>query len=284
MKSKIKTFLTTLFVAMVMIISISITRASASEVGDLVKEALVQKNFYHFNRAYGRIMEMPETSEKYNLLNQLQAIQSTVWTDEINKSLAMIADIAKTGSDEVFEEAIMYLINSKLGEVDKKYLLDELTSWGRKLVFTEDFNNALKDLIAAKDKKDIISISNALASISKVKNKLNRDYLMDDLNLLISTIKNIPTELRAMSDGTTIKIQWNPIEGADYYYLYYSTTIDGTYTPYTNNYGIAMGFKWAEKFSVYILDSPIGITEYFKVTAVKNGVESSFSNIASITP
>lgn len=115
MKREIKILLSTVITSLIVIFPATLVMASTSETEDLVKTALNQKTFYHFNSAYAKIMEMPETSEKYKLLNELTPIQGLVWTDEINKSLKMITDFAKTGSAKSYDEVIDYVSNSKLG-------------------------------------------------------------------------------------------------------------------------------------------------------------------------
>lgn len=92
-----------------------------------------------------------------------------------------------------------------------------------------------------------------------------------------------PTNLvaTAISDSA-ISIQWDPISDADYYFVYLCT--DGkTYIPIYNNDLSKWQLKWLPNYSFTLTGISINTTDYFKVTAVKNGVESDYSNVAYAT-
>lgn len=80
-------------------------------------------------------------------------------------------------------------------------------------------------------------------------------------------------------DSQSYDIKWSNVADADYYYVYESTSLNGTYrklSSSTNN------GQWDIR-GVSCSGRTTGVTYYIKVTAVKNGIESSTSNVASIT-
>ena len=99
-------------------------------------------------------------------------------------------------------------------------------------------------------------------------------------NTFLDENPDAPTNLTAFPiSRSEIAVQWDQVAGADYYYLYYSTRPNGTYYPFENNDGTIMELQWYPDFSALLQSLFPGTTRYFKVTAVKNGVESDFSNV-----
>lgn len=91
----------------------------------------------------------------------------------------------------------------------------------------------------------------------------------------------IPTGITAIgSSSSSIHVQWNKVIDADYYYLYYGNTAFGNYTPFVNSDGSKMKLLWYSDYSAALNNITPNTTRYFKVTAVKKGVESDYSNIA----
>jgi len=81
---------------------------------------------------------------------------------------------------------------------------------------------------------------------------------------------------RATTYGS-IKLGWDEVYGADYYNIYWSTTPDGNYTKlYQKAY-------WYKDYCADITDLPVNATRYYKITAVRNGVESDFSEVVFAT-
>lgn len=91
--------------------------------------------------------------------------------------------------------------------------------------------------------------------------------------------------LDGQSDGS-IHLQWNPVDGADYYYMYWNKSIDDVvYIPFTNSDGSKKQYYWQSGYSAAFTKSDIlklNSTVNFVVTAVKNGVESKHSNGVAI--
>lgn len=178
MKIRIKSILA----IMLLCIAMFTTSAGASEeVSKIVDQALVNKTFYHFNTAYDKVINMPETTEKYKYLERLTSIQSIVWTEETSKTLEMLTDLTKSSSARTYDEIEAFVTNSKLGEWDRGYLLGELTSWGRKLVWTEDYISAVDGLINIGSNITEESLANAEKLIENIKNEGNKQYLLEQI-------------------------------------------------------------------------------------------------------
>ena len=95
---------------------------------------------------------------------------------------------------------------------------------------------------------------------------------------------SIPTALTATAvSDSEIQVQWNKVEGAEYYYLYYSDSADGKYYSYADEDGYKIMLDRYPNFSAGIFALDNNTTIYFKVTAIKSGIESDFSNVAYAT-
>lgn len=198
MRKKIKILLTALLVSAAMAYPAVRVNAEEVDVKQMVQEALKNKTFYHFNTAYYKLNGMPDSKEKSELLNELATIQSTVWTSEVQKTLEMLADMTKTASGKTYYEIEHYVTNSKLGEMDKGYLLGELTSWGRKLVWTEEYAKAMQAVIDLNTKPTDEKLENTEKLIASVKNELSNQFLSE----LIQPTKE---KLKAAADLSTMK-------------------------------------------------------------------------------
>lgn len=88
-----------------------------------------------------------------------------------------------------------------------------------------------------------------------------------------STEISAPSNLRASANGNTISLSWNSVSEASRYYVYYSTSSNGswTYLGYTEG-------------TAYTTTAETAGTYYFVVSAVKaDGSEGPYSNAASCT-
>lgn len=90
-----------------------------------------------------------------------------------------------------------------------------------------------------------------------------------------------PTNLVATAiSSSEITIQWDQVNDADYYYFYVS--FDGEqFISLLNSDGSKVQHKWFPGYSYKLHGIEANATRYFKVMAVKNGVESDYSNVAS---
>lgn len=88
-----------------------------------------------------------------------------------------------------------------------------------------------------------------------------------------STEISAPSNLRASANGNTISLSWNSVSGASRYYVYYSTSSNGSWT--------CLGYT---EGTVCTTTAETAGTYYFVVSAVKaDGSEGPYSNAASCT-
>ena len=99
-----------------------------------------------------------------------------------------------------------------------------------------------------------------------------------------SDAESIPKGVTAETvSSSVIQIQWDSVANADYYYVYYSINSNTNFTQIANNDGSKKQFQWAKDFSASFSSIAPDTKVYFKVTAVKDGVESKASTIVSAT-
>ena len=107
-----------------------------------------------------------------------------------------------------------------------------------------------------------------------------------DGNLISSEDDKIskPTGIYADAiSSSEIQIGWNKVNAAEYYYVYYSDSINGQYNCFENTDGSKKKMLWYSGYSAKLYNISSKQTQYFKVTAVKDGVESDYSNVVSAT-
>ncbi|MBC2725364.1 cell wall-binding repeat-containing protein [Desulfosporosinus sp.] len=92
-----------------------------------------------------------------------------------------------------------------------------------------------------------------------------------------------PTNLVATPiSSSQITIQWDQISDADYYHIYYTLDDPNSFLySFINSDGSKLQCKWFPQSSAQLNDIEANTTVYFKVTSVKDGVESNYSNVAS---
>ena len=86
-----------------------------------------------------------------------------------------------------------------------------------------------------------------------------------------------PENLRlTQEDGESVYLQWNPVEGADCYYFYYSKATDSSYTRMEKD-GKPVRFTWQEGWSAQYYGLEEGQVYEVAVSAVKGEQESALS-------
>lgn len=188
MKKKI--LLTTILAFSFVLGSILPIKASYDSAEELVDKAILQKSFYYYNEAYNEIMKLKGENEKTTLLEKLSSIGGEIWSDDIKNINNIITQLASTGSGKLYDEVQLVISNASIPEIDKSYLLGEVTTWGQRLVWTEDYNQAIEVLGDAWIKKDSNSVSKAEGVINNVKNEHSRSYLLSELEGLKSFLSN----------------------------------------------------------------------------------------------
>lgn len=111
----------------------------------------------------------------------------------------------------------------------------------------------------------------------------NQELIITKNILLIDDISK-PNNLKAaVTSENNIQLYWDKVDEADYYYVYKSASLDGPFEPYSDNDGERDKYYWYPDFCLELYDIEADTTLYFKVTAVKDGVESDPSNITFAT-
>lgn len=159
--------------------------------GIVLDEALREKTFYKYNLAYALIMKIQDTAVRDPLLGQLSTITDTVWTPDIKTHVALLADLTSTGSGKIYSKIEVDMGKTSLSDIDKGYLLGELTTWGLNLVYTDDYKNAVdklnyawKMLSTGTEQNVTAAITDAQTAISYVKNMYSKAYLTEELNAI----------------------------------------------------------------------------------------------------
>lgn len=155
----------------------------------LLEEALAEKTFYKYNVAYSSINSIKDSSVRDSLLAQLGTIADIVWSDDVKKFNRMLDSLVSTnGSGEIYDNIQNEVGKSSLTDVDKAYLLGELTSWGRRIVYTSDYGNAVDKVVYAwkmlsngTEANINSAISDAEKAINEVKNTYSKSYLINQL-------------------------------------------------------------------------------------------------------
>lgn len=183
MNKKLKVSIATLVITSMSLTSIIFSdELSPSE---LVNQALTQKSFYYYNAAYAAVMTKTDSAERDALLNKLSSIANVVWSNDVKVINQKISELAHTSSGQVYDDIQVLINSSKVPEVDKSYFLGEVTSWGKQLVWTPDYTEAVKALVEGWETKDS---RKAEQLISKVHNKDNEIYLLNQLKDLTKSI------------------------------------------------------------------------------------------------
>lgn len=183
MKRKLKTIFISLVILMFSFSTIEV-KADSNSARSLLEKALNAKTFYHYNLAYEEVMKLDDIIERDQLLGKLSSIYSVVWSPEINGIYNTLLEMTKTASGKIYDKIQTDITSSVISQVDKDYLLGEVNSWGRKLVWTDDYSEGVKALTEAWHKKDINSITKAQEAIVKIKNQYSREYLSGELTVL----------------------------------------------------------------------------------------------------
>ncbi len=92
-----------------------------------------------------------------------------------------------------------------------------------------------------------------------------------------ATAPQPPVNLRIVEENeSSVYIQWDPVEGADYYYFYYRALGEENFWYETENGGKAR-FAYTEGYSVRYFNLTPGKTYEVVITTVREGVESADS-------
>lgn len=192
MFKKIKRIILSLLLLIGMLVPASLAKADSNLTSNLVNQALNQKTFYHYNVAYTAVINLPDGEEKNILLVKLASISNIVWSEDIKNINKVFEELVGTASGKIYDNIQITISNSPLPAVDKEYLMGEVTSWGKKLVWTTDYSQAMDALLNAWNKKDSGSVDAAHSVISQIKNQYSREYLLAELSTLKAILNEKP--------------------------------------------------------------------------------------------
>lgn len=181
MKRKYLSILTAVVLAGNILFMPHIAKAETNNATTMVEEAIKEKTFYHYNMAYFEILKLQDENQKAVLLNKLAAIADTVWNDEIKDLNAVLHNMVKTASGRTYDELEAKIKKSGIVQIDKEYLLGELTSWGRRLVWTPDYLAGVDAVINAWTSNTEEGLTKAEDVINKIANSYSREYLKEEL-------------------------------------------------------------------------------------------------------
>ena len=158
------------------------------------------------------------------------------------------------------------------------------------IIGDEDYSQAVKYRITEFDKIGKLGEKIFIFPHKKSGDVITVELLDESQDLIVTKNVNIinyiskPNNLKATAiSHDKIQLHWDEVDYADYYYLYESSSFDGPYLPYYDDNGKLAKYYWHPDFCLEIYDLDPDTTLHFKVTSVKDGVESEFSNIASVT-
>jgi urease gamma subunit len=145
-----------------------------------IEETQRTKRFGNYNEAYAMIIQLPQ-SEQTKYLDELGKLADYVYTLLNKEMINSLREFAENANLRDYE-AMIVLINDKIKDpIDNGYFLGELTSWGKKLVYTPDVVTAVDAVIKVYSQKTVQSVDTAKAAITKVKNIDSREYLKEQL-------------------------------------------------------------------------------------------------------
>lgn len=93
-----------------------------------------------------------------------------------------------------------------------------------------------------------------------------------------------PQNIRIVDqESGAVYIQWDSVSEADYYYVYYKEAGENNYWYDTESDGSPLKFYYQSDYSVYYSGLSDNTKYNVIVTAVKNGIESEYSDVLSFT-
>lgn len=212
MNKSIKIFILTIMLTLS--IPISAKAYAVMDAQNLLDKALIQKTFYSYNMAYTAISQVEDANLQNELMIKLAGLQSVVWTEDIKKYLNLLNQLTQTGSGRIYDQIVSQIKTANMQDVDKDYLLGEVTGWGKRLVFTSDYSAAVDKVIAAwnhlnnRDKIDLNNvIFEAANAISNVINPESKSYLEEQLKEIKDKVEGIKTAESTLSK--VVDIIWN---------------------------------------------------------------------------
>lgn len=181
MSNRIKILLSTLILSVAVFGRGFSIKADNKYASGLVDQALKEKTFYHYNVAYSEAMKLTNETEKAELLNKLSSIADIVWDEDMKRVYRVLLDMVDTAGGRIYDNIQVQIANADIPGVDKEYLLGEVTSWGTKLVWTEEYKKTFAAIMNAWTNTNAGSIAGVETALAEMKNNYSRGYLSEEL-------------------------------------------------------------------------------------------------------
>lgn len=180
--------------------------------------------------------------------------------------------------DKILTSLTSPIVGSRIGiDIEINGLMKDYPTVEKfSLVGTETIANLGEELFIFPAKK--------VGDVIQVQLYTTDDKIVNTINVTISEEIQAPRNLSASAiSDSIIELKWDKVEDADYYHVYESDSFDGPYRPYIDESGNMAKYYWYSDYCLRVYSILPNTTVYFKVVAVKNGIESDFSNIISAT-
>jgi Zn-dependent M16 (insulinase) family peptidase len=164
------------------------TEISSEEVKKLVETANSTKLFADCNKAYGEILKLKQEDQQ-GLLEVLEKSHKESLTQDIIQAINKLNEFIANPTVPQFYATANFINTTVEKDSNKKYLLNELSTWGYKLMFTPDVAAAFDAVNKIVTSPTDDSIKAAEQAISKVKLEGNKQWLTEQLNALKASLK-----------------------------------------------------------------------------------------------
>lgn len=145
-----------------------------------IEETKRTGRFGNYNEALTMIIQLPK-DEQTKYLDELGKLASEVYTPLNKEIINSLGEFAKNGNLRDYEKMIVQINEKVKDPIDNGYFLGELTSWGKKLVYTPEVVLAIDSIGNVYSQKSNQSVDTAKAAIVNVKNVDSREYLKEQL-------------------------------------------------------------------------------------------------------
>ncbi|MDS1029682.1 caspase family protein [Bacillota bacterium LX-D] len=120
--------------------------------------------------------------------------------------------------------------------------------------------------------------------LAEDKSQLKNGVIVNFWTKSNTALLHSPENLIATAVSTdAVELKWDQVEDADFYYVYYSDSPTGPFKAFTDESGAEQRFYWYDDYCVLVYGYDNNETVYYRVAAVKDGLTSDLSNVASAT-
>jgi hypothetical protein len=102
-----------------------------------------------------------------------------VWTKNVSEIVHLIEAMAKEKSGRLYNTIELRVNRTDLNEIDRKHFLNEINSWGKNIVWTEDYVKAIASVVKVWGDKTKSASREAEKNIRELKLPANKEYLSE---------------------------------------------------------------------------------------------------------